>query len=91
MSYRVTKADEAKPYEAAGHYNMLATRLHDAADVGGHITLGLSHFQPGGGAKMAKSPKELLYYIVEGEMTVITDDGIQHVLHAGDSLSLIHI
>ena len=46
MSYRVTKADEAKPYEAAGHYNMLATRLHDAADVGGHITLGLSHFQP---------------------------------------------
>ena len=32
MSYRVTKADEAKPYEAAGHYNMLATRLHDAAD-----------------------------------------------------------
>ena len=34
MSYRVTKADEAKPYEAAGHYNMLATRLHDAADVG---------------------------------------------------------
>ena len=23
MSYRVTKADEAKPYEAAGHYNNL--------------------------------------------------------------------
>ena len=65
MSYRVTKADEAKPYEAAGHYNMLATRLHDAADVGGHITLGLSHFQP-----------------------VITDDGIQHVLHAGDSIHM---
>ena len=41
MSYRVTKADEAKPYEAAGHYNMLATRLHDAADVGGHITSSL--------------------------------------------------
>ena len=40
MSYRVTMADEAKPYEAAGHYDMLATRLHDAADVDGHITLG---------------------------------------------------
>ena len=37
---------------------------------------------------MAKSPKELLYYIVEGEMTVITDDGIQHVLHAGDSIHM---
>ena len=47
MSYRVTKADEAKPYEAAGHYNMLATRLHDAADVGGHITLGLSSLEAG--------------------------------------------
>ncbi|EHO23397.1 hypothetical protein HMPREF0995_05276, partial [Lachnospiraceae bacterium 7_1_58FAA] len=31
---------------------------------------------------------ELLYYIVEGEMTVITDDGIQHVLHAGDSIHM---
>ena len=86
MSYHVTMADQAKPYEAAGHYDMLATRLHDAADVDGHITLGLPHFQPGGGAKMAKSPKELLYYIVEGEMTVPTDDGAQHVLHAGDSI-----
>lgn len=65
---------------------MRATRLHDAADVEGKITLGLSHFLPGGGAEMARSPKELLYYIVEGEMTVSTDDGKEYVLQAGDSI-----
>lgn len=86
MSYRVTHVNDAKPYEAKGHYEMLATRLHDAADVDGEITLGLSHFLPGGGAEMAKSPKELIYYIVEGEMTVSTDDGQEHLLKAGDSI-----
>lgn len=86
MSYHVTRANEAKKYEAKGHFDMRATRLHDAADVEGAITLGLSHFLPGGGAEMAKSPKELLYYIVEGEMTVSTDDGREYVLQAGDSI-----
>lgn len=86
MGYHITRANEAKPYEAKGHYEMLATRLHSAADVEGEITLGLSHFLPGGGAEMAKSPKELLYYIVEGEMTVSTDDRQEYVLKAGDSI-----
>lgn len=86
MSYKVTKANESRNYEAKGHYDVRTTRLHDAEEVQGQITLGLSHFLPGGGAEMAKAPKELLYYIVEGEMTISTDDGQQHVLHAGDSI-----
>ena len=32
MSYRVTKADEAKPYEAAGHYNIHIKELFPPLD-----------------------------------------------------------
>lgn len=88
MSYKVTKVDESTKYEAKGHFDVRTTRLHDAKDVQGEITLGLSHFLPDGGAEMAKSPKELIYYIVEGEMTVTTEDGKEHKLNAGDSIHL---
>ncbi len=86
MSYKVTKAAEAVTYDPAGHYDMRATRLHNADDVDGTITLGYSHFLPGGGAEMGKAPVELVYYVVEGEMTVTTEDDQIHVLHAGDSI-----
>lgn len=86
MSYKVTQKENAVTYAPAGHYDMRATRLHCPEDVGGSITLGLSHFLPGGGAEMGKAPVELLYYVVEGEMTVTTDDGQAHVLRAGDSI-----
>ncbi len=86
MSYKITKSTQAVTYDPAGHYDMRATRLHNAADVEGSITLGLSHFLPGGGAEMRKAPNELLYYIISGEMTIFTDDGETHVLHAGDSI-----
>ena len=86
MAYKVTKANEAVTYEAPGHFDVRTTRLHNGADVDAQVTLGLSHFLPGGGAGMAKAPIELLYYIVTGEMTVTTDDGEVHVLHAGDSI-----
>ena len=84
--YKVTKADESYNYVAAGHYDVRTTRLHDADDVNGQITLGLSHFLPGGGSEMAKAPKELIYYVVQGEMTVTTDDDVNTVLHEGDSI-----
>jgi quercetin dioxygenase-like cupin family protein len=86
MSYKVTRMAEATVYNPPGHFDMKATRLHSAGDVDGSITLGLSHFLPGGGAKMAEALIELLYYIVEGEMTIGTSDGEKHVLHAGDSI-----
>ena len=86
MSYKVTKKDEAVTYKPANHYDMRATRLHNADDVNGSITLGFSHFLPGGGAEMGKASIELLYFVVDGCMTVTTDDGQVHVLNAGDSI-----
>lgn len=86
MNYKVTRVNESRNYDAAGHYDVRTTRLHDADEVAGLVTLGLSHFLPGGGAEMAKAAKELIYYIIEGEMTVFTGDERQHVLRAGDSI-----
>lgn len=88
MTYKVTKINESIKYDAKGHFDVRTTRLHDGKDVEGNITLGLSHFLPGGGAEMAKSPKELIYYIIEGEMTVTTEDSQKHRLTAGDSIHL---
>lgn len=86
MSYKYTEAKEAVTYEPAGHYDVRCTRLHNPEDVDGKITLGLSHFLPGGGAEMAKAPVELIYYVIEGEMTVTTEDGEEYVLRNGDSM-----
>ena len=86
MGYKITKKEDAYVYDAPGHYNMTATRLHDPSDVDGKLCVGYSHFNPGGGAEMAKAAVELIYYITEGEMTITTDDGVKHVLHGGDSI-----
>jgi len=86
MAYKITLKDEAVVYDAPGHYNMTATRLHNPQDVDGKLCVGYSHFQPGGGAEMAVANVELIYYNVEGEMTLTTDDGKKTVLRAGDSV-----
>ncbi len=90
MSYKVTKAEDATPYEAPGHFNVLTTRLHNPEDVNeGVIVNGLSHFEPGGGAKTAPANFEMIYYVIDGEMTVelFDEDGKEnkYTLHAGRS------
>jgi quercetin dioxygenase-like cupin family protein len=88
MSYKITRSNEAARYEAPGHFDVRTTRLHNPADVNdGRITMGLSHFLPGGGASKNASPAELIYYVIKGEMSVILDDGT-FVLKAGDSIHL---
>ncbi|MBR6231329.1 MAG: cupin domain-containing protein [Lachnospiraceae bacterium] len=91
MSYKVTMRNEAVKYEAPGHFECLTTRLHNPADVNeGTIVNGLSHFLPNGGANMAPAKFEMIYYIIEGEMTVTlkNEDGTEseYVLKAGDSV-----
>ncbi len=85
MSYKITHIDESYIYEAPGHYDCRTTRLHDPQDVNdGAIIMGLTHFLPGGRTDFANNAMESIYYIVEGEMTLKTEDG-ETVLTAGDS------
>lgn len=90
MRFKITKKEDAVPYEAKGHYGMLATRLHNPADVNeGCMTQGLSHFLPGGGCEYGANGLESIYYIVEGEMDIVVEEGtaeeVRTTLRAGDS------
>ena len=45
---------ELKPYEAAGHFNMVAMRIHGKEETGAEkFWMGVSTFLPGGGAEWA--------------------------------------
>ena len=81
----VKRFAEAKPYQAPNHYDMRALRLQGFEEGGpkGFWT-GLSHFLPGGGAGPDASPPEKIYFVLDGELTVIVD-GKETVLKRGDS------
>jgi len=90
MSYKITRKDEAYKYEAPGHFDVRTTRLHDPVDVNvGGITMGLSHFLPGGGCNYGANAKESIYYILKGQMylesEVGTENEVKTTLFAGDS------
>lgn len=72
----VTRLDQARPYDAPKHHDCTALRLQgfDASDAGA-FWVGLSHFLPGGGAEHDATPLEKIYVVVDGEVTVVTDDG----------------
>jgi quercetin dioxygenase-like cupin family protein len=79
------KLSEAKPYDAPNHRAVSTLRLFGAeAGVSKKIVAGVSHFLPGGGAGPDASPPEKVYYVLEGELTVIAD-GKETVLRKNDS------
>ena len=80
---------DLKPYNAPGHFNMVAMRIHGKEETGAEkFWIGVSTFLPGGGAAWDESsPQEKVYYILEGEMTVTDKDGKKYVLHKDESIS----
>jgi len=90
MSFKIVRKNESVTYQPAKHYDMRATRLHHSEDVNqGNITVGLSHFLPGGGCEYGSNLKESIYYIIEGEMDLEvetgTSDETKVTLYPGDS------
>ena len=72
----VTRFADAKPYDAARHFDMVGLRLQgfDASPTK-DFWVGLSHFLPSGGAERAESPLERVYVVLSGAVTVMTDTG----------------
>ena len=69
------RLEQVKPYEAPGHFKMVAMRLSGKEETGAEkFWVGLSHFLPGGGAEYAyeDSPTEKFYFVLDGEITVKT-------------------
>ena len=85
-----TEGSTVYGYSAPGHYDCEPTRLHDNGGSGangvegGKMIMGITYFQPGGRTDYGANPLESIYYILEGEMTLKTEDG-ETVLKAGDS------
>lgn len=81
----VKRFTESKTYEAPNHRDFTGLRLF-GAEAGGtkKLIVGMSHFLPGGGAGPDASPPEKVYFVLEGELTVIVD-GQETVLKKWDS------
>jgi uncharacterized cupin superfamily protein len=71
----VTRIAQATAYEAAKHHGVSAQRLQgfDASRASA-FWVGLSRYEPGGRAERDATRTEKIYVVVEGEITVITDD-----------------
>lgn len=73
---QVTRYSEAKPYEAAEHYDMRCLRLQGKeATETDTIWIGLSHLLPSGRTSLKDAAVEKIYIVVAGEVTVETSAG----------------
>ncbi|HEX3690379.1 MAG TPA: cupin domain-containing protein [Solirubrobacteraceae bacterium] len=72
----VTRLSDAAPYDAPKHHAMVGLRLQ-GLDVSPteNFWVGLSQFLPGGGAESDATPLEKVYVVLDGAVTVVTDEG----------------
>jgi quercetin dioxygenase-like cupin family protein len=80
----VTQREHAQAYEAPRHFGMQGYRLQGGDASGFKSQVGLSEFQPGGGAELSAAALDRVYVVTCGELTVTVDDQA-HVLRAYDS------
>ena len=81
------EVNKSEAYNAPGHFDMRAIRLHGPANDCQAFSLGMSHFLPGGGTAYVEPPVELVYFILDGELTVLDkDDNVIEVLGKYDSM-----
>jgi len=80
---------DVKPYAAPGHFNMTALRLHakGETDCQGYW-MGMSHFLPQGGAELGAVPAEMVYFVLEGELTLYDEKKNKTVLKKWDSIHI---
>lgn len=85
---RVTRATAAPPYTAPLHHGVIAHRLqgHEAGPTE-RFWVGLSHYEPGGGADEAPTREETVYVVLDGEISVASD-GEEATLGRYDSAHL---
>jgi uncharacterized cupin superfamily protein len=66
----------SEAYAAPRHHDVTAFRLQGfTVSPTEAFWVGLSHYEPGGSAERDASETEKVYVVLDGEITVITDDG----------------
>jgi quercetin dioxygenase-like cupin family protein len=72
----LTRFADAQPYFPPNHDGMHCLRLqgHEAGPSD-RAWLGISHILPGGGTTLEASAVEKFYVVIEGSVTVVTEQG----------------
>ena len=78
------KDAQGAQYDAAKHSGVFGLQKVTEAQTK-RTTVCYSYFQPNGGAEMSSSPKERVYYVAKGSITV-SDPDEKHVLNEGDMI-----
>jgi uncharacterized cupin superfamily protein len=88
MTVRTTPFDQAPAYAAPRHAGVHAVRLQGLeAGPTENFWTAISFYLPGGTAEWSPTAGETVYVVLDGELTVVTDDG-EHVLAPYDSIHL---
>ena len=84
----VKRFEDAEPYEAPNHWDVIGLRLQGFEEGGpANQWVGLSHYLPGGGAGPDATPFEKVYVVLDGEAT-LTVGGEETVLRRYDSCTI---
>jgi len=90
------KLNDVIPYNPPEHFGMVALKLQGLEETGvSKFWQGLSYFLPNGGAEMQYKADsfgaefEKTYFVVDGQITVLDDNGNAFVLHVGDSIAML--
>lgn len=67
---KVIKKGEGSPYEAPKHFKYWSMNKITPDTASKQLTIGVSHFLPGGGAEMSASQLERVYYCLTGSIIV---------------------
>jgi quercetin dioxygenase-like cupin family protein len=80
---KLVKVGEGTPYEAPHHFRFWGIKKINPETDSKNVTIGVSHFLPGGGAEMSSSPQERAYFCIRGNVTVKGKSG-EYQLEEGD-------
>jgi mannose-6-phosphate isomerase-like protein (cupin superfamily) len=86
MTMRVTRLDDAEPFQPVGHEGVGPVRLQGGESTPTtDFTVVLSHYLPGAEAELAPQVAETVYVVLSGELVMISD-GLAEPLGQFDSV-----
>lgn len=86
MTMRVTRVEDAVPFQPVGHEGVGPVRLQGGTRTPTtKFTVALSHYLPGGTAELAPQEAETVYVVLQGELLMVSE-GVEEVLGPLDSV-----
>jgi quercetin dioxygenase-like cupin family protein len=67
---KFVKVGEGTPYQAPHHFSFWGIKKIQPEMDSKNLTIGVSHFLPGGGSDVSSSPQERVYFCIRGTVSV---------------------